>query len=241
MKLQQWTEGKFTRREAESILGTLVHCSLVLPTSRCHLSALSRFVASFVNTSSPFIKRQPNQSVFSDVAWWRNELSKSFCGTHISRPPPLSPVGFWVDASTSWGIGVIFDGIWESWRFKPNWNKNGRDIGWAEFVAIELGLILAISQGHSNVHFLIRSDNQGVIQALNGGKSRSPQQNDVLQRILLLLLTNSIHISSLYISSSLNLADKPSRGLSPPGLTRFLLTIPLPLALQPFLTKALID
>jgi hypothetical protein len=180
-KIEPWTPGrKFTRREAESILGTLVHCSLVLPTSRCHLSALSRFTASFIHASSPFIKKEPNQSVLSDIAWWRQQLSEPFCGTHISRPPPLSSLEFWVDASTSWGIGVIFDGIWESWQLKPDWKKNGRDIGWAEFVAIELGLTLAISQGHSNIHFLIRSDNQGVIQALNGGKSRSPEQNNVL-------------------------------------------------------------
>jgi hypothetical protein len=43
-KLEPWIPGnKFTRRDAESILGTLVHCSLVLPTSRCRLSSLSSF------------------------------------------------------------------------------------------------------------------------------------------------------------------------------------------------------
>lgn len=240
-KLEAWIPGKkFTRCEAESILGTLVHCSLALPTSRCHLSALSRFAASFTHTSSLFIKKEPNQSVLSDICWWREQLSTPFCGTRISRPPPLSPIQFWVDASTNWGIGVVFDNLWESWCLKPNWKANGRNIGWAEFVAIELGLILAISQGHSNTHFLIYSDNQGVIQALNGGKSRSFQQNNVLRRILLLLIIHSIYISSSYVSSNSNLADNPSRGIPPQDLTRISTITPLPSSLQPFLSKAVI-
>ena len=135
-KLEPWIQGKkFTQRDTESVLGTLVHCSLVLPSSRCHLSALSQFAASFVHASSPFIKKESNQSVLSDLAWWRKQLSEPFCGTYISRSPPLSPLEFWIDASTNWGIGVILDGVWESWRLKPNWKKNGWDIGWAEFIA----------------------------------------------------------------------------------------------------------
>jgi hypothetical protein len=83
-KLESWTPGqKFTRRKAESLLGTLVHCSLVLPTSRCRLSALSRFTASFTHSSSPFIKKEPNKSVITDIAWWREQLSAPFCGTRI--------------------------------------------------------------------------------------------------------------------------------------------------------------
>jgi hypothetical protein len=165
-------------------------------------------------------------------------LSNPFCGTHISRPPPISPIDFWVDASTDWGIGIVFDGVWESWCFKDKWKTNGRNIGWAEFVAIEVGLLVAISHGYSHTHFLIHSDNQGVIHALKGGKSRSPQQNAVLRRILTLLVTNSIFISSLYVTSSSNLADKPSRGIPLTTIPRLSSIIDLPPSLQPFLLKA---
>ena len=47
-------------------------------------------------------------------------------------------------------------------------------------VAIELGLLFAIHHGYSEIHFFVKSDNQGVIQAIEGGKSRSPEQNSVL-------------------------------------------------------------
>jgi hypothetical protein len=30
----------------------------------------------------------------------------------------------------------------DAWKLKPRWNKGGRNIGWAEIVSIELGLLL---------------------------------------------------------------------------------------------------
>jgi len=236
LKLEPWLPGhKFTQREAQSLLGTLVHCSLAIPDSRSRLPALSRFVTSFNVTLSPFIRKSPNPSVLSDITWWRNHLSMNFAGSHLHRPLPASPIDFWVDASTDWGIGVVFNGEWDSWKFNTRWCSNGRNIGWAEFVAIEIGLIVAISNGHSDTHFTIRSDNQGVIHAIEGGKSRSPEQNIVLQRITLLLSSYNIWISSLYVPSSTNLADLPSRGLSIIGFPRKLFNITLPLALKPFI------
>jgi hypothetical protein len=98
-------------------------------------------------------------------------------GSTLSHPPPPSPISFWVDASTDWGIGIIFDGHWEVIKFVDGWKSGGRNIGWAEFIAIELGLLRAIAQGHCDKHFVIHSDNQGIIQAIRGGKSRSPEQN----------------------------------------------------------------
>ncbi|CAL1715691.1 unnamed protein product [Somion occarium] len=41
-----------------------------------------------------------------------------------------------VDASTSWGIGLVANGKWLAWQLKPGWKSDGRDIGWAEMVAI---------------------------------------------------------------------------------------------------------
>ena len=235
-KLQPWTANqKFSKKEAESVLGTLVHCSLAVPNGRSCLPSISRFVTSFIYTSSPFVRKTPNQSVLADIDWWRTQLTSSFCGSILSRPPPPSPVEFWVDASSSWGIGIIFNLKWDAWQLRPGWDKDGCNIGWAEIVAIELGLLFAIHQGYSDTHFLIKSDNQGVIHAIRGGKSRSPEQNLVLQRITLLLSHHRLWISSLYVHSVDNLADPPSCGLSVPGRSRNLSPLPLPPSLRPFL------
>jgi hypothetical protein len=237
LKLAPWrTDRKFSKKDTESVLGTLVHCSLAVPDGRSHLPSISRFAASFNFFASPFTQRTPNPSVLTDIEWWRSQLSSDFCGSTLSKPPPTSSVDFWVDASSSWGIGVVLDNDWDYWKLTPGWKSDGRNIGWAEIVAIELGLLLAIHKGYSDTHFLIKSDNQGVIHAIEGGKSRSPAQNLVLQRITSMLSHHKLWISSLYVPSVDNLADLPSRGLPATNRSRSLSTFTLPLPLLPFLS-----
>jgi Reverse transcriptase-like len=238
-KIQPWCANqKFLKKEVESVLGTLVHCSLAIPDGRSHLPSISRFAASFNFLSSPFVRKAPSKTVLTDIDWWRAQLSAEFAGSVLSRPPLVSPIEFWVDASSSWGIGVVFDNEWDSWKFVPNWNTNGRNIGWAEIVAIELGLLFAVHRGFSDVHFLIKSDNQGVIHAIEGGRSRSPEQNLVLQRITTLLAHHRLWISSLYVPSLNNLADPPSRGLPASARSRASSSFTLPMYIQPLLSRA---
>jgi hypothetical protein len=237
MKLEPWHEGqKFARKDVESVVGTLVHCSLAIPDGRSHLPSLSRFAASFNFSSSLFVRRTPNPSVLTDIEWWRNQLARDFCGSILSKPPPISPIDFWVDASSSWGIGIVFNGVWDAWKFSKGWDSDGRNIGWAEIVAIEVGLLFAVHEGYSNTHFTIQSDNQGVIHAIKGGKSRSPSQNLVLQRITSLLSHHKLWISSSYTPSASNLADLPSRGIPATGLPKASSFFNLPSYLLPFLS-----
>jgi len=141
MKLEPWTLGfKSTRKEAESLLGMLVHCSLALPESHSRLPALSRFMSDFSNAKSPFSRFAIPSTVLADTVWWRHILMFSNCHTMLHRPPEPQDILFTVDAATSYGIGVVFGCHWESWKLLPGWNSHGRDIGWGEMVAIELGL-----------------------------------------------------------------------------------------------------
>ncbi|PPQ83419.1 hypothetical protein CVT24_005588 [Panaeolus cyanescens] len=238
-KLSTWmSEQKFTRREAESLLGTLVHCSLAIPDGRSHLPSLSRFATSFNGAKSPHIRKSPNPSVATDIKWWHSILSSPFAGSSLTNPPPPSSIPFWVDASTSWGIGVIFNNSWDAWKLRDGWKSNGRTIGWAEFIAIELGILMAVAQGFNNIHFIIHSDNQGVIYAIQNGRSRSHSQNTTLQRICCLLVTHSIHITCKYVTSSTNLADAPSRGTPLSNIPRSSTHIDIPDDISPYLTRA---
>ncbi|KAF7288454.1 hypothetical protein MIND_01432400 [Mycena indigotica] len=189
---------------------------------RSRLPAILAFAASFLHTSSNFSKRSPNATVLSDINWWRQQLNLPFCGSILIRPPLVSSIPFWVDTSTSWGIGVVFDTVWASWRFQAGWEADGRKIGWVQMLAVEFGLLLAIRRGHENIHFHILSDNQGVLGAVDSGKSRNPEQNRVLRRIVALLRTHTLWITTSYTPSADNLADGPSRGipLSIPGFSR---------------------
>jgi hypothetical protein len=145
-KLEPWVIGcKLLEKDAESLVGTLVHCSLAVPDSHSCLPSISWFTSSFNYALSSFVHKASSLGVLSDVSWWRTQLTATFCGSFLSQLPLSSPVEFWVDASTSWGIGIIFDGKWDFWSLFPGWDKDGCNIGWAKFIAIELGLLSLLS------------------------------------------------------------------------------------------------
>jgi hypothetical protein len=170
--------------------------------------------------------------VLEDIAFWREMLSQEFCGSALARPPSPVSTEFYVDASTSWGVGVVFDGSWNAWRLRQGWKTDGRDIGWAEMVAIELGLRTAIAAGTRDTHFVIKSDNMGVIGALSSGKSRNLQQNRVLQLIVTLMRSHGLWITSEYVPSASNIADLPSRGIPATSRPRSSRSFQLPACLQ---------
>jgi hypothetical protein len=237
--LEPWHLGsKVSSKEVDKLLGTLVHCSLAVPEGRSRLIALTRLASAFGSARSQFSQWAPSSGVLLETQYWRDELSREFCGSSLQPPPALSLTEFWVDASTSFGIGIVFDGEWDAWRLKPGWKKDRRDIGWAEMIAIELGLLAAVARGHSNVHFLVKSDNMGVIGALSAGKSRNLEQNRVLQRVVALSRIHGIWMTSQYVASAVNIADAPSRGVPISCMSRSTTPVPIPPCLHPFLYHA---
>jgi hypothetical protein len=216
-KIANWDVGfRVTKREVESVIGTLNHCSLILVASRTHLPSLYEFARRFNSISSnPFTTHRITSKVMIDINWWRNQLSASFCGMEL-RPPP-TPINLQVcmDASTSWGIGLCIDGKWAAWRSIPGWKSDERDIGWLEMVAVELALHVIISSGLRNVHLIFRSDNSGVVGAFKNGSSRNAPQNSILRHIIHLLHDHDLWVSTIWIPSKENPADGPSRGIFP--------------------------
>ncbi|KZP04559.1 hypothetical protein FIBSPDRAFT_680553, partial [Athelia psychrophila] len=85
-------------------------------------------------------------------------------------------------------------------------------------VAVELGLRIAInhrlliaaSPAHS--HFLVRSDNAGIVAVTNKGRSRSAETNRILKHVYLLQARHGVRICSEYVRSRDNIADALSRG-----------------------------
>lgn len=230
--------GRATRRERESVHGTLVHCALVSVEGRPRLPSIAGFAASFSHMLRPFAIRNLSPSVADDLTWWHAHLQHPISRSILPLPEPVD-LDLWVDASTSHGIGVILDGFWDAATLLVGWKQHGRDISWAEMVALELGIRALVAQGRSHIHVITRSDNAGVIGAFHHQKSRSRQQNLVLQRLVSLLLIHDIHISLEYVQSKNNLADLPSRGIKPPRRIRasWLTDFPPP---PPFLRRAVI-
>ncbi|KAH7909073.1 hypothetical protein BJ138DRAFT_1011531 [Hygrophoropsis aurantiaca] len=88
-------------------------------------------------------------------------------------------------------------------------------------IAIDLGLRAIIASGLKDCQVVFRSDSQGVIGALKAGCSRNDAQNDILRRIEALNRKHNIRLSADWVSTKLNIADPPSRGVFPTSSPRF--------------------
>jgi len=98
----------------------------------------------------------------------------------VPRGEPLD-LGIYVDASTSWGIGIIVEGKWLALQHKPSWKVPGRDIGWLETVAVELMAYILEAKGIHDSTVIAHSDNQGTIGSMTKGRSPNSHINLSIQ------------------------------------------------------------
>lgn len=170
--------------------------------------------------------------------WWDSRLHLSFCGRAIKEPPALLATRVYVDASSSWGIGILIDGHWDAFKFLPGAIADSRNIGWAEMVAVEIAIGILVDMLPNGSHVRIHSDNQGVLAALKNQRSRGVPANESLQRQCRLLLNNDFWISGEYIPSAANLADSLSRGHLSQSHTRLSHSFVIPPVLTTFIIRA---
>jgi len=196
-KLATWTESfRPTLTEVESLIGTLY-----------------KLRASFNQSRNRWVRHGVPRQVQEDLEWWRHKFAEDHVGMEVIKPPPPSSDRIYVDASTSWGIGLRYNDRWLAWKLRHGWQTEGRNIGWAEMVAVELALRTLIAQGIKGQHFIIHSDNQGVVGSLRSGISRGTTQNAILRKIVGLMQENKIWLTTEWVSTHENPADDLSRGV----------------------------
>ncbi|KAF8722758.1 hypothetical protein AX14_009536 [Amanita brunnescens Koide BX004] len=212
-------------------LTTLAHLQALMKTAHSgDESALTR-VRAFCAAAHQTPRDQRTELQRFALINWRNRPRSA------SDPPqpPLSGdvnVEIYVDAS-AWGIGFVMDGQWLAWKFSDTVRHTAKpiDISWAEMLAVELGLWTTIhwatwqeQKGGQPVSLsiLVRSDNAGVVKAVEKQYSGHLLQHDVLLRVLDLVEEYDIQLTMKWIASMENLADNPSRGV--PGLNATLLS-----------------
>lgn len=218
------TSARFTSQEASRLHGKLVHATTIFPIIRPFLRSIARFALKF---QSPRARLRSTDSVRADVKWIADMLHKTPNTLPLTQPTPVD-LQWWGDASTSFGIGVTVGPAWEIWEWSPGFHVGPSleyDIGWAEAVAIELGLQLAVVTHQIGTHsagqvFLVRSDNEGVVTVLNKGRSWSRQTNTVLKRIYMMLATLGVQLRAVHVRSDENITDPLSRGDIPAFLSQ---------------------
>jgi hypothetical protein len=134
--ISKFERGRCQLRDVERIHGSLCYISFIFRAGRSRLPSLSNFAASF--KGDEFTRRFPPRSLITDLRWWKRELeATNFYCQLIPRGEPLD-LGIYVDASTSWGIGIIMEGKWLALQHRPSWKVPSHDIGWLKMVAAEL-------------------------------------------------------------------------------------------------------
>ena len=233
--IQLASHSQFLKNDVESLHGSLSHISFVYLRGRTRLRNLIEYIKSFENN---FTRRWTPTPVLRDLEWWQTTLTQpNFTRSLIPRPTTVDH-GIWVDASTDWGIGILFQDRWDAWRTLPCWKDKGRDIGWLEGVAVELMINILHLSNISDVDVLIRGDNQGIIGAFEKGRSRNKMMNEVIQRSEALMDSSNLSITLTYVETSINLADPISRGILPPLSQRISLPYYIPQAISQYFYHA---
>ena len=221
-------------KETTSITGVLSHLTFVYTDGRAYLANLTAFIAAFPSQKGSNLLPQP---VKQDLAWWKRTLKDPFSRSLVPRPAKRGS-DVWVDASASWGIGVIIGGQWEAWKLNSGWNTDGRDIGWAEMIALELACLCLEVSKISNVDIVVHSDKTGVLGAYFRGRSRNPHTNLSIRRIMHVCTKLNLGLSPEYVDTERNLADSLSRGTLGHKGKRMCALPTLPTELRPFLKPA---
>ncbi|QRV93564.1 Fungal Zn(2)-Cys(6) binuclear cluster domain [Ceratobasidium sp. AG-Ba] len=238
-RCREWLSStKVSLEQTEKLVGSLSHCTLIVRNGCPHLAGLYAFAAAFPNKQyRRWAWRHPTDRARADAEWWMHTLEHSTLCLSLREPWPEHHTPIFMDASTSFGIGIIVEGCVAAWKLTEGWKRPGVDIGWAEMAAVELALVAVVAKGVQCRTVLLRSDNRGVVFAVRSRQSRNVHQNEILLRILLLAETHNLDLRIDYIRSADNPADCPSRGLPAPGSQPITWAIHTPPQLAPFLCR----
>ena len=219
-------DGKFSAKDTASLHGKLVHISCIFPLIRPFLRGIAHFAHSF---KSPLVKLPILPPLQADLSWVRFLVRSLPNEIPLASPEPID-LQWWGDASTSFGVGIALGSHWAVWKWAPGFIVGPRqthDIGWAEAVAVELGLRLAIDlnlfsiPNRQGCNFLVRSDNAGIVAVTNKGRSRNRETNKILKHVYLLQAQHRIRLKTMHVTSCDNISDALSRGAINEFLTGF--------------------
>ncbi|KAE8183593.1 hypothetical protein CF335_g8277 [Tilletia laevis] len=171
--------------DAQRLLGRLLHASpIVLDASR-HLTRLIGFINIAMRSNAHArAERHGGTALDEDVRWWRERLSGEEVWRSIAEYAPQD-INLYVDASSDWGVGIWWNGCSAAYRLRSDWRLrgNGRDIQFAEALAVEVGLLHVFSTGLRSAALIVYTDNTGVQFGVPRGRMRNAAATIVIERL----------------------------------------------------------
>ena len=234
--LSQWEQRKScTRKELESLIGSLQHACTVIQPGR-----------TFMRTAIPLLKVAKRQhhhihlsnELRTDLAWWRL-FAQHWNGTALVISPSARRYQITSDASGSWGCGAWYDKYW----FSVPWTESCKHL---HITVKEMApvIIAAIIWGHDWKGGLVTvfCDNTAVVAALNNRSCKEKQVMHLLRVLFFVEAHSQFRISANHITGSSNtLADHLSRNQQGLFLTMHKTAHSEPLYVDSFLLQWLMN
>ncbi|KAE8217216.1 hypothetical protein CF326_g9524 [Tilletia indica] len=218
-------------KEVRELVGSLQHVAMMARDLAPYTAEMINFMSAW-NTQPPFRRLYVPPAVQDEAKHWAKALRQELIRS-VKMPKCTFPHTIYVDASTTWGVGVTCDDSWAAWMLLAGWDSDSRGIGWAEAAALELGVRQAVEMGAKDCVLNIFSDNKGVIGAFKRGRSRGRSANSIMRSLIAFQMEHRLDVRVVYVASADNPADAPSRGEFPPGPHLPFFDTPQPL--RPFL------
>jgi len=160
--------------QAMKIQGMLEHVTFILTAGSSYLPSLSWAIKSF--KGDKHCHHHFTRDVWADLNWWQAALSKQAVSQSFLPCLHLDP-DVCVNASMSWGIGLVVQGHWVSWQLLEGWKASDHNISWAKMVMMELALLWVVSTRIHGARVIGHGDNMGVLGKLNKGRSHNAASN----------------------------------------------------------------
>jgi hypothetical protein len=93
------------------------------------------------------------EDIFPDL--WSTRLRNASAFRQLAYLPPLQDLRLFVDASTSWGVGLTIGDSCFALLLCSHWKRDGIDICCLEVVTIALLLLFLVQLGYHDLHLLV--------------------------------------------------------------------------------------
>ena len=190
-----------TRKELESLIGSLHHVTKVVPPGRTFLRRMIDLLCAFHSRTHPI---RLNWEFRRDLAWWL-EFLHSWNGVSFFRMPSVCSFPDLFVASDSSGA-VGFGAIWRNTWFSGIWPAAVP----SNITALELFPIVVVAHiwgcqwQRLQVEFL--SDNDAVVAVINSGTSRDPLSMHLLRHLVPVACQFHFSISARHVPGHHNAA-----------------------------------
>ena len=208
--LHEWGDRKAcTRKELESLIGSLNHACKVVRSGRSFLRRMIDLLHAVHRPRQGNTAIRLNAGFRADLAWWQEFLPQWNGVSFLPPPSNLPTIEVTTDASGSWGCGAWWRDSW----FQVQWGPEAQPLSIAEKELIPI--ILACEtwgrfwQGRQ---VRCNCDNQVVIACIRSRTSKAKGLMHLLRCLVFIEAQYHFYIYPVYISSAMNhLADDLSR------------------------------